>query len=93
MSRFLILISVIALVTGSIEMDCNFACSKNYEPTCGVNAFQELKLFRNSCYLQKTICETEPSKFSDFQQTKLSQMLVFFKDLGQLISVAVLGVP
>lgn len=45
---------------------CFKPCTREYNPICGVNVYNEVQLFGNLCSLENSVCETKMGKFRIF---------------------------
>lgn len=57
----IIFILFIAFTYGSET--CNKPCPREYDPICGVNMYNEFRIFGNQCYLENSICEQSLGMF------------------------------
>lgn len=64
MASFVVILALLfTITTGYEEMDCFKACTREYNPVCGVNYWNEYEIFSNPCVLNYAICRTRSRRF------------------------------
>lgn len=63
----LAIVFIIFVGTASCSMICEHNCeTEEFDPVCGVNPYNELRMFANLCHLETTICEDSMGNYSFF---------------------------
>lgn len=90
MASFVVIFSLFfAFAAGSQDSYCPRACTREYNPVCGLNAFNVYEIYSNLCILENAICETRTRKILSFN---ILLLLIFTYRIFQILDKLIFSV-